>query len=139
MLFSIRDDFLLCRDMESIAHAISSTHQEYRDNIMRVAFNINQNRLLGLEVVRAPDSSLIHGTALENIEEAIRAKEDRFQQMLQDKYENLDDERFCAIVKCLRCGSTDDITWDEKQTRGADEGATVFCVCTKCNNRWILK
>ena len=58
--------------------------------------------------------------------------------MLQEKYDALNDKTFESIVRCRRCGSGE-VTWEEKQTRSADEGATVFCACTVCKNRWVLR
>jgi DNA-directed RNA polymerase subunit M/transcription elongation factor TFIIS len=58
--------------------------------------------------------------------------------MLQEKYDALNDRKFQAIVRCRRCGS-EEVTWDEKQTRSADEGATVFCACQTCKNRWVMR
>mgnify|MGYP001997108189 CR=1 FL=1 len=66
------------------------------------------------------------------------AKRERFEKMLADKYDSLNDESFQAIVKCQRCGSNE-IRWEEKQTRSADEGAPVFCTCLACKNRWVLR
>lgn len=39
-----------------------------------------------------------------------------------------------SIYKCI-CGSNNVIT-REAQTRSADEGSTVFCVCNKCGRSW---
>ena len=58
--------------------------------------------------------------------------------MLQEKYDELNDANYAAIVRCRRCGSAE-VTWEEKQTRSADEAATVFCVCTTCKNRWVMR
>ena len=58
--------------------------------------------------------------------------------VVQEKYDSLNDRQFQAIVRCRRCGSQE-VSWEEKQTRSADEGATVFCVCTTCKNRWVMR
>lgn len=70
------------------------------------------------------------------MERVMRAK--RFDEMLKEKYDALDDQQFKAIVKCRRCGSSE-VRWEEKQTRSADEAATVFCTCVKCGNRWVMR
>ena len=40
-----------------------------------------------------------------------------------------------AFLKCKKCKSTS-IEWIERQTRSADESATIFLHCTNCNSRW---
>ena len=39
-----------------------------------------------------------------------------------------------SIYKCT-CGS-DNVITREAQTRSADEGSTVYCVCNKCGHSW---
>ncbi len=39
-----------------------------------------------------------------------------------------------SIYKCM-CGS-DNVITREAQTRSADEGSTVYCVCNKCGRSW---
>ena len=132
------DDLLLCREVEAHCHAASSTVEEYNDHIIRCAFNLKQNKAIGINVVYESDSVLSLGTIVGRIYSERQARTLRFERMLQEKYEALDDEKFQAIVRCRRCGS-EDVSWEEKQTRSADEGATVFCVCTTCKNRWVMR
>ena len=132
------DDFELCRNVESHCHSISSTLREYQDNVLRCAFNLRQNPALKASVVYLDDVALAKGTIIEQIETERQVRAERFERMLQEKYEALDDQKFQAIVRCRRCGS-EEVSWDEKQTRSADEGASVFCVCTNCKNRWVMR
>lgn len=139
LIFSSRpNDFDMCRTVEACCHAVSSTPDEYDDHIVRAAFNLKQNREMGAAVVQTDDRTLTEGTVVGRIEAEKRLRAERFEQMLQEKYQSLDDEKFQAIVRCRRCGS-EDVSWEEKQTRSADEGATVFCVCTSCKNRWVMR
>ena len=132
------NDPLLCREVEAECHALAAWPDEYLDYVRRAAFNLKENSSVGLEVVRAPDAALTEGTLLGRIETETRARNERFEQMLQEKYDALNDRQFQAIVRCRRCGSTE-VSWSEKQTRSADEAATVFCVCTQCKNRWVMR
>jgi DNA-directed RNA polymerase subunit M/transcription elongation factor TFIIS len=132
------DDLLLCREVEAHCHAVSSTVDEYNDHVIRCAFNLKENKEIGINVVYESDSVLSLGTIVGRIYSERQARTLRFERMLQEKYEALDDEKFQAIVRCRRCGS-EDVSWEEKQTRSADEGATVFCVCTTCKNRWVMR
>jgi DNA-directed RNA polymerase subunit M/transcription elongation factor TFIIS len=81
---------------------------------------------------------LTEDTLVGRIHLECRNRHVRFHAMLQDKYDSLNDRTFTAIVKCRRCGS-EEVTWEEKQTRSADEGATVFCSCSTCKNRWVMR
>lgn len=44
-------------------------------------------------------------------------------------------EAVSGIMKCFSCGS-DKIQSFNKQTRGGDEGTTVFARCTQCGKGW---
>ena len=131
------DDVALAREVEARCHAASANAHEYGDHVRRAAFNLREASV-GVDVVHAPDELLVDGTLAGRIAAEREAREDRFTRMLEEKYEAMNDQSFRAIVRCRRCGSTD-VTWDEKQTRSADEAATVFCVCTMCKNRWVLR
>lgn len=132
------DDFALCREVEAACHAGAATSDEYDDRVRRAAFNLRHNPRVGVEVVHAPDAALTEGTLLARIEVERAARHARFEQMLQEKYDALNDRQFQAIVRCRRCGSHE-VSWEEKQTRSADEAATLFCVCTTCKHRWVVK
>lgn len=132
------DDPLLCRDLEAACRSLAQSTEGYIDHIRRVAFNLTSNPKVGLEVVRAHDNDLTCDTLVGRIRDEARVRALKFEHMLQEKYEAIDDHEFKAIVRCRRCGGTD-VVWDEKQTRSADEGASVFCTCTTCKNRWVLR
>lgn len=131
-------DILLCREVESLCHAESSTVTEYVDKLRHAAFNLHVNQDIGLEDLGASDETLARNTLVGRIMEETRVRGERFSAMLQEKYEALNDQTFTAIVRCRRCGS-EEVSWEEKQTRSADEGATVFCSCATCKNRWVMR
>lgn len=131
-------DVLLCREVEAACHAASTTAHEYDDHVRRAAFNLHENASVGVDVVHTADAELTEGTLLGRIEQESRMRSERFQQMLQEKYDALNDRKFQAIVRCRRCGS-EEVSWEEKQTRSADEAATLFCVCATCKNRWVMR
>ncbi|OXA63334.1 transcription elongation factor S-II [Folsomia candida] len=39
------------------------------------------------------------------------------------------------LLKCNKCGKRD-VTYNQLQTRSADEPMTTFCLCLQCGNRW---
>ena len=42
-----------------------------------------------------------------------------------------------GALRCPACGE-DDINVQQKQTRSADEGMTVFCSCESCGRQWRM-
>lgn len=132
------DDLTLCRHVESYCHAAAAVQTDYFDRVRHSAFNLRANPALDLCVAIESDEVLAHNTLKGRIQQEARARDERFTAMLQEKYDALNDETFAAIVRCRRCGS-EEVTWEEKQTRSADEGATVFCSCTTCKNRWVMR
>ena len=135
---SLPSPFEVARDVEAWCHASSTTADEYWSHVSRAAFNLELEPRAGRDVVLLSDAQLARDTVVGRVEADRVARELRFQQMLQEKYDALNDQKFEAIVHCRRCGS-EEVSWEEKQTRSADEGATVFCVCTKCKNRWVVR
>ena len=131
-------DSELCRNVESYCHAFANTSSEYMERIRHAAFNLQANPNVGLNVVNSGNDILTEDTLVGRIHMECKNRHERFQSMLQDKYDSLNDKTFTAIVRCRRCGS-EEVTWEEKQTRSADEGATVFCSCSTCKNRWVMR
>lgn len=131
-------DVGLCRDVESYCHAKASTLREYRERLRHVAFNLSINPCTGVEVVNTSNDVIARDTLVGRIHVESNNRQTRFHSMLQDKYDALNDKEFAAIVRCRRCGS-EEVTWEEKQTRSADEGATIFCSCSTCKNRWVTR
>lgn len=137
-LHDARSDLNLCRTVEAFCHASSACNVDYEDLILRSAFNLSVNPIVGEDVVYKTDEELAKGTLLGRLDDERAARSYRFKQMLQEKYDALDDEKFKAIITCRTCGSTE-VRWQEKQTRSADEGATVFCTCNSCKSRWVMR
>lgn len=133
-----RPDVSLCRRVESACHAASENASEYERRVLRAAYNLRVNPRVGEEVAFASDEFLARGTVVEDVRNEHRCRVARFEDLLQEKYEALDDETFHAIVRCKKCGSKQ-VKWEEKQTRGADEAATVFVQCEACGNRWVIR
>ena len=45
--------------------------------------------------------------------------------------------RVGGALRCRQCGG-DSVTVQQKQTRSADEGMTVFCGCETCGSQWRM-
>jgi len=54
----------------------------------------------------------------------------------QDNEDNEDNNNEDGLIKCKFCKSSKYVNFYEKQTRSADEPATLFIECTKCNKKW---
>lgn len=140
LLNNFTEDILLARNLESCIHNMSTTLEEYVDKCQQVILNLKHNTGLkrqGLNIVTMSDEKLAQGTVVEDIEREAHETKIRFEQMLQEKYEMMNDKTYKETLKCRRCGSSE-ISWEQKQTRSADEASTVFCTCTKCKNRWRM-
>jgi DNA-directed RNA polymerase subunit M/transcription elongation factor TFIIS len=128
------------REIESACHVITNAAEErsYIDKLKQVCHNLKNNPSLkrGGETVLMSDSDMM-SSDLERIEKHEMERRDRFEKMLNEKYEQVKDSSK-ATIRCRKCGSGE-IQWDQKQTRGADEAMSIFCCCTKCKSRWTLK
>jgi DNA-directed RNA polymerase subunit M/transcription elongation factor TFIIS len=114
----------------------------YRSQVRRQAYNIACNPALA----SLPPTQLIHlsneefaaGTLVERVHAEEREQMRGFCDLLKEKYENVVRAQSSeSILKCRNCGSSD-ITFSQKQTRGADESSTIFCSCQTCSKRWRL-
>lgn len=135
------EDIIKTREIEASIHCISRTLSDYIDKAQQIIQNIKQNRTLihkGADLVVMTNKDMAANTIIEDIEKETDLQKKRFEQMLQEKYDMMNDKSYNATLKCRRCGSSE-VSWDQKQTRSADEASTVFCTCTKCNNRWTMR
>jgi DNA-directed RNA polymerase subunit M/transcription elongation factor TFIIS len=141
----ILNDVLLdwgkCEMIESAVAATMRTRTAYIDRITQLCHNLKHNTALrkmdvdSLIILR--DGDLSKNTVSELFDEQESLRKERFDALLQEKYELLNDKQFSSSLVCRKCGSPD-VKWEQKQTRGADEAMTIFCTCTICNNRWKM-
>jgi len=126
---------------ENLARVYYYDPARYLEQVRRIAFNVACNPFLlqeGKKVLTMTDEEMIRGTLVETVarEEGIRSS--AFEDMLREKYENvIANTKTDNILRCRGCGSSQ-ISWEQKQTRGADEAMTVFCSCTSCHKRWRM-
>jgi len=130
----------LARTLEAEAHSVARDEGEYRDALRRCAMNVRakpENARPGLAF--KSDDELAEGTLLESIRRNEAERRAKFERMLQEKYESLaTGDEHGGSLRCHRCKSTD-VTWEQRQTRSADEGATSYCACNKCHARWVMR
>lgn len=114
------------RDREKVAALFGDSVTHLSDNekwSLWVLYRENpqerKDKLLQKILCRVPLS-----TETETETEIIHKKENnKIRQVFSDAY------------KCARCGVRK-TTFQEVQTRSADESMTVFIQCAKCNHRW---
>lgn len=114
---------------------------DYTDKAKQILFNISTNRQLLLRyspriLVALDNSDLAKDTILERVQQQQSAREEYFQNLLKTKADQIDTSN-SSILKCRICNSSD-ISWQQKQTRGADEAMTIFCTCNSCKTRWKM-
>lgn len=133
------DRISAARDVESSAHDAAADEEHYRDLVLKCALNCRNNAInASCYTARMPDDVLIRGTILEQIRNTEEERKKVFERMLQEKFASIDSEAYKSSLKCRRCNSVD-VSWEQKQTRSADEGMTVYCVCAKCGNKWTMR
>ena len=140
LLFRASSNWSVARVLESSSHAAAVSLTTYYDRVRRVATNLKLNPHLlarAEEINSMSDEELAQNTIVARIAEERQHSRARFQNMLNETYNSLDDREYRSSLRCKRCGSID-VNWDQKQTRGADEAMTVFCVCAQCGNRWKM-
>lgn len=133
-------NFSDARHIEACVYAMSVTHNMYTDKMQQIIFNERANASLykkGIEVVNMTDEEMAEGTLIEDIALERHTQRLKFEQIMQEKYDRINNQSFKTTLKCRRCGSAE-VAWEQKQTRGADEAMTVFCTCSKCKNRWTM-
>jgi len=141
MLCQISKDLETSRIIESAIHSVSRQEAEYIDKAQQLIFNIKQNPALienKENTLLLTDDEMAKNTVIEDIQHETELRKTRFEQMLQEKYDMVNDKSYNTTLKCRRCGSAE-VSWEQKQTRSADEASTVFCTCNKCNNRWTMR
>ena len=139
-LFKVVHDVNICIEIESAFHSIAISKEMYIDKLLQLLHNLRQNANLanrGKNIIQLSDAEMAQGTILEFLQNEAIMRVKRFDQMLQDKYDSMNDKTYASSLKCNKCGSSD-VTWEQKQTRSADEAMTVFCTCSKCKLRWKM-
>jgi DNA-directed RNA polymerase subunit M/transcription elongation factor TFIIS len=110
------------------------TLQRY-DEIQRLSFYLMVNeanlaKFSAPELLVMPEEMLIKGSEIEvNIEKHKRKIEEYEQFVTQDIFGT-------EGIKCRKCGHIVQAT--AKQTRSADEGATIFVRCENCETRFKM-
>lgn len=139
-LSSLDNRIIVARDIEATTYSVCVDERQYIDAVKRALRNVANNIENATQFLAiTPDDQLLDGTIVERIRAQEKIRRDNFRHMLQEKTNVMDKNRdaYKSSMKCRRCGS-DDISWELKQTKSADEATTAFCVCAVCQNRWTM-
>lgn len=128
-------------EVERAIFAYSANSQnEYVDKSLQICYNMRVNPALNCvpprHVVAKSNAELAENTVLARVQAQERAREMHYTNLLQAKADKGWKE-MASILKCRNCKSSD-ISWQQKQTRGADEAMTIFCTCNSCKARWKM-
>ena len=135
--------FDVARDIEQkICQLYHANDASYVEEAKRICYNVkcNSNLLAKYTPEQLPlisKEDMARGTLLEKIKEQEDQRALAVENMLREKYENVNKSSEGGLIRCHTCGSSD-IAWQQKQTRGADEAMTIFCTCSNCKNRWKM-
>ena len=91
------------RELEAKIHSIVRNVDEYINKCQQLALNLKNNPKLqhnvDSELIMLSDVEMSKGTILEDIENEAILRKQRFEQMLQEKYEMLNDKSFNTTLK----------------------------------------
>jgi DNA-directed RNA polymerase subunit M/transcription elongation factor TFIIS len=129
-------------------------HQDYprpksyarQDKINQLVFNLKRNPGLlqtvdPVTLVRFTDDDFRSAPGFVQVNETIKSSRDVLRELLS--VDTLDEEklaRHAPLMVCRKCGSSD-VSFESRQTRSADEAATIFCYCKSklCRFKWTMK
>ena len=122
-----------------IASMSAAFETDYEGKVRQISWNLRQSPTLLQQytaptLVRLDDETMARGTPLEEWKTHHDRTMQYQQKLLHDEYKVEDG---AGTFKCRRCHSYD-VEVEQKQTRSADEGMTVFCECRKCSLRWKM-
>ena len=131
--------------IEGAAHEhASGWGQAYAEVVHRVLHAVRQRPEVAAEMspdalVQASSDVLARGTDAEQARLRRCAERDAVLRLIEAHVEEMRTEVSAgsSIVVCGKCKS-DNVQWEQKQTRGADEPMTLFCKCMSCGKQWRM-
>ena len=118
------------RTTSGTTRVVSGAGAEHLAHARRLLYNLEINPLLRTvdthDLANMTDADMRRGTGLEHIETDKMQQRAKFEAMLQETYASLGSEQ--SSLHCRRCKSRA-ITFEQKQTRGADEVRHLSPTC----------
>lgn len=118
----------------------SDTDMKYRNRIRSRICNLNDNKnpYLRLNVLRGDISAerIARMTADEMASDELKRQREQFtKEAINDHQMAVTSGTRSSEIKCPACKKYD-CTYNQMQTRSADEPMTTFCHCNNCGKRW---
>jgi len=138
----------LCKSVEDLAELIEdaifqkfkSTNPKYKNQIRSRVFNLRDKK--NPELRESVLCGVIKEERLAFMTSEEMASDDVKKQRAAFEKEGIDAARLAIkegtktdLLKCGKCRKNN-VTYNQLQTRSADEPMTTFCLCNECGNRW---
>ena len=124
-------------ELDTLLHQL--TGHAFADKLQQLVFHLQTNP----KIPELEDDPAVFFSSLDiNLEQYVGVQETE-QREDQDRYQELVDTTFDplnkgpATITCKNCADGE-VEWSIKQTRSADEGSTVYCLCLSCSARWKM-
>lgn len=138
---------IFCRQLEEVIFVHSLGNRvRYVDKCKQLAFALKQNGLYLLQkydpsqLVSLDNTLLAEGTIQETKRQEYQERVSACKRLLCNTDIFNDMHIPTAMAKCSWCKG-DNITYKPLQTRGADEGMSIYCSCQSqgCGNNWTFR
>ena len=139
-LYNVTKEWEFSRNMESCLFSFASDHyDDYIDKSQQILYNLMITPALKdmecKKMVSLESEGLSKGTIMYKFQEQQKVLAERCKKNLSESIESMSNSS--SLISCRKCLSTH-ISWEQKQTRGADEAMTIFCTCNTCKSRWKM-
>ncbi|XP_065571400.1 transcription elongation factor S-II-like isoform X1 [Artemia franciscana] len=133
------DPGLVAEQIEDAIHAdFKSTNEKYKNKIRSRIMNLKSNNMLRLNVLTGAVSAskLSKMTPEEMASVEMKALRDKFvKEGIEDSQLAVVEGTKTDLLKCGKCHKRN-CTYNQLQTRSADEPMTTFVLCNECGHRW---
>lgn len=136
----LEEEILAARIEECIYQEFKGTDMKYKNRFRSRVANLGdaKNPYLRLNVLRgdlAPEK-IAKMSAEEMASDELKKEREKYtKEAINDHQMTLTSGTKTSEIKCPACKKFD-VTYNQVQTRSADEPMTTFCYCNECGKRW---
>lgn len=136
----LEEEVLAGRIEECIYQEFKSTDMKYKNRLRSRVANLGdvKNPYLRLNVLRGdiPPEKIAKMTAEEMASDELKKEREKYtKEAINDHQMALTTGTKTSEIKCPACKKYN-VTYNQVQTRSADEPMTTFCYCNECGKRW---